>query len=392
MSILVANPVLALMISPAKSPYGRELLEVPNLACGLFSSRLDFTVLLVTGALAFPTSTERLEVVARDTELSLAPELHPRNPATSPATTQPKTDDVPKIKGIVSLPKGKTSDTANNKDAVPKVTDAKATSPNTASSNGASLKGSSVNNIANLKPMAVAKTAQAPAGDLVEASKAYETVLKKPGIQNKQKRALEKRTKLEDFLNSRASKSAKIALQHQSVGGDTATAYVGTVGLTSCSAVVYASGTNVVIGHFFPTDDGVVDGTPLDGNTRNLQVSLPTQVSRFKQALTDSGLSGTEANGRWVFVHPVNDQDAKLYWGAHGRIATWAKELAGAENVQLTPYLLTPAEMQTHAQTNMQNGLGVVYAIRGKVYYGNTKISESGVKRTVWSRILNSSS
>jgi len=124
---------------------------------------------------------------------------------------------------------------------------------------------------------------------------------------------------------------------------------------------------------------------------------MADQLNGFWTAMQSFNLHGREENGHWILVTPVDGQQrpANLYWqNGHQQIEAWVEGIAGQETLAIAGYHLTPEQMLRNAADNMQDGFGVVYAIHGKLYYGNDKIYDPDPKvpgwRGVLSRILGS--
>lgn len=242
-------------------------------------------------------------------------------------------------------------------------------------------------------PPPFGKAAVAPNGDLEKSFKAYESLIKqieRIASKSSKRAIIYARTKLNEFVGYISSNSQRAVWvrQHQSRAADTTNTWIGTVGLVSCSALVYIHENIVVLGHFYPADPwqqtGVFQGVE--------HVSMADQLNRFWAAMQSVSLHGQEANGRWFLITPVDSQQPpqNLYWqNGHQQIAAWVAGIAGSQALSYGGYHLTPEQLLRNARDNMQDGFGVVYAIHGKLYYGNDKIYDPNPQVPGWRGVLN---
>jgi len=152
--------------------------------------------------------------------------------------------------------------------------------------------------------------------------------------------------------------------QHYSAVQDTSRMMIGTVGLKTCSCLVYVHGMTVVLGHFYPTAPGVMTGDIVDGE---VMTSMNDQLARWTTAM-----AGMPTGGYVIHVFPTDTSGNRRFWtGEHQRV----NQLGATHGVvHEHPYSYTMVEMQTELAQNSASGKGVVYASDGKVYSDGAKI------------------
>jgi hypothetical protein len=115
------------------------------------------------------------------------------------------------------------------------------------------------------------------------------------------------------------------AQQHDSISGDSSSAFYGTIGLATCSALVYIRGNTVVLGHIAPIQPNILDQQRIGGEVRT---SMQTQEHNFQAAMASSGLTGTEADGHWILVRPTGES-ANLIDDTSAAIVTFVTNTYG---------------------------------------------------------------